>query len=406
MVSRKTRLGAIATLSIAALLTGCAAGSDASGADVAGADETYLIYADVSLTGVLAASSQAQVEGLTAAVEAINADGGVDGRQLELKIVDDQLDASKATTLLQEQLDSRKPDFVYHGVSSNIALAMLPLLTRNEVFSMGTPSNDKINDQEAYPYAFALQVQASLDAENAVQRLQKEGITKVAMITNSDANGQNAADNYKKAFEDAGIDAAFEIYAPADLDMTAQLQRLRATDPEVLFVEGYGAPGGYVLQSRTKIGWDIDTWGTNSIGNGVNLKLVSSEEDWVNVQTTIHPINTAQRESADTEAFKTLIASLDEQGSKFDQSMQLYSYPWDGLYLWKAAVEQAGSSEAADVAEAMENLKAPEGERAWVTFPLDSYYSAENHFINLTPEEAFIYVNAGPMSRGTIEPVE
>ncbi|SFI61247.1 MULTISPECIES: ABC transporter substrate-binding protein [Microbacterium] len=392
------KLTGIVAGALALALAGCA-GPAGEATD----QETLLVYADVSLTGVLAGSSQAQVEGLTAAVDSINAQGGIEGRQLELKVVNDELDATKALTLLQEQLDTRKPDFVWHGVSSNVALAILPALTRNGVFSMGTPSNDAINDPAMYPYAFATQAKAKLDAEAAVARLVEEGVRRVALITNSDANGQNAATSYMAAFDAAGIEYAYEDYTPQDIDMVAQLQRLQATNPEVLFVEGYGAPGGYVLKSRTKLGWDIPTRATNSIGNGVNLGLVSDPRDWVNLELIIHPINTAERTTGDSAAFETLVSSLDEQGSAFDQSMQLYTYPWDALHLYKAAVEQAGTTDAEAVTAAMESLQPVDGESPFLTFPT-MRYTPDDHFLNLEADEAFIYLPAGPTDRGTLQP--
>ena len=64
--------------------------------------------------------------------------------------------------------------------------------------------------------------------------------------------------------------------------MTAQLQRLQAQDPDVLLLSGLGSVAGYMLQSRTKIGWDIPTLGHTDLGT-TNLAAVSGPADWNNV---------------------------------------------------------------------------------------------------------------------------
>lgn len=404
VVSKILRPAVAITAAAALALTGCAAEAG-GGEGAAPSGGTYSIYASLSLTGPLAGSSKAQQESLEIAVDSINASGGIDGEQVELIVADDQLDPTKAVTLLQEQIDKDAPDLVIHGVSSAVTLAMLPLLTRNEILSVGTTYANAINDPATYPYAFGTNPVVALDPESAAELFTEEGYEKVAYLGGNDALGQSIAEAFAEILPAAGLELVQEAYAPADLDMTAQLQRLQASDPDVLVVQGYGTAAGYALESRTKLGWDIVTYGDGGLGNGNNLALISNESDWENLFLRVFAINTAEREVTGTAAFEKLTSELEKRGSSFDQLMQLYTHLWDGVYVVKQAVEQAGAKDAKSVAEALENLEAFDGESPYITFPEFDSYSASNHFRNVGTD-AYIVVRPGPVVDGTIESIE
>ncbi|MGN6273836.1 MAG: ABC transporter substrate-binding protein [Protaetiibacter sp.] len=404
MVSKILRPAVAITAAAALALTGCAAEeSGGGGGEPSGG--TYTIYASLSLTGPLAGSAKAQQEGLEIAVDSINADGGINGEQIELTVVDDQLDPTKAVTLLQEQIDKAKPDMVVHGISSAVSLAMLPLLTRNEILSTGNTYANAINDPATYPYAFGTNPVVALDPQAAAELFEAEGYQKVAYLGANDALGQSIAEAFAEVLPEAGFDLVQENYAPADLDMTAQLQRLQAGNPDTLIIQGYGSAAGYALESRTKLGWDIVTYGDGGLGNGNNLALISSEADWDNLFLRVFAINTAEREVDGTAAFSYLTSELEKRGSSFDQLMQLYALQWDAVHVVKQAVEQADAKDAPSVAKALESLEPLSGETPYITHPKFLSYTPENHFRNLGTD-AYIVVRPGPVVKGTIESVE
>jgi len=390
-------------MTVAALaLTACSPAGEVTEPDAERG--TYSIYASLSLTGPLAGSSQAQLEGLEIAVDVINENGGINGETVELTHVDDQLDPTKAVTLLQEQLDVAKPDLVIHGVSSSVALAMLPLLTREEVLSTGTPYSDLVNVPATNPYAFGTNPVVALDPQAMAKLFKEKGYKKVAYLGGNDALGQSISAAFESVLTKGGYNLQMESYAPADLDMTAQLQRLQAGNPDVLIIQGYGSAAGYALKSRTKLGWDIVTYGDGGLGNGNNLALISDEADWDNLFLRVFAINTDKRASGDSAAYKRVVSELQKRGSKFDQLTQLYAFMWDALHVVKQAVEQADAKDAKSVAAALEDLGKVKGDSPFIAFP-EVRYSSTNHFLNLTPD-AYIVVRPGPVVNGTIKSVK
>jgi branched-chain amino acid transport system substrate-binding protein len=355
------------------------------------------------ITGEVNAYATAEEEAMQAAVTYVNKNGGVDGRKATLTVLDDKLDPTTAVTLLQQQIQTAKPDLVWPGATSNESLAILPVLTRNKILSIGNTQSDLINNPTKYPYEFSIVTQNSLEAVAAAAKLQTEGITKVALLTANDANGTSVAAAYTNALKADQISVAAETYAPTDLDMTAQLQRLQATNPDILLLQApAGGPAiGYVLKDRTKIGWDVKTLGTTSVGDGNNLSLTSTAADWKNLQLMVYPVNTQTGPTVDRPAMKALQSSLKKAGSKYNQLMQIYAAPWDSLMIAKIGITQAKSFDADKVQKALENITQPKTPD-YVEFATERF-SASSHFLDLSASDAFTYVKAGGVVDGIIQ---
>jgi len=94
-----------------------AASSDGAAAGTGGAD--YVIGASLPLTGIVAADGEQMLNGLTLAVDEVNAAGGVNGRMIRLNTIDtDPIDGAKIKTSMQAQIDA-KVDALYEGYLLN-----------------------------------------------------------------------------------------------------------------------------------------------------------------------------------------------------------------------------------------------------------------------------------------------
>ncbi len=101
--------------------------SDSKDESTGGNDATpYRVSFILGLTGFLTQASTAIRDGAQAAVDSINADGGIDGRKIEFAAIDDKSDATQAVTVLQSEINDARPSMVFAGISSNEALATAP----------------------------------------------------------------------------------------------------------------------------------------------------------------------------------------------------------------------------------------------------------------------------------------
>jgi branched-chain amino acid transport system substrate-binding protein len=95
------------------------------------------------------------------------------------------------------------------------------------------------------------------------------GITKIAMLTTSDASGQDNLHSLDLALqlpENKGMQVVDrEQFAPADISAAPQAQRIKASGAQVIFAYPTGAPFGTALHAFYDAGLDlpIDTAGPN-----------------------------------------------------------------------------------------------------------------------------------------------
>jgi branched-chain amino acid transport system substrate-binding protein len=136
--------------------------------------------------------------------------------------------------------------------------------------------------------------------------------------------------------------------------MTAQVQEARAAGADVLFVYGIGPELAALANSLERIDWKVDLLGGWTLsmegfiknagknGNGASAPLTFIEGDLSNPR---------QRAFVETYHLKyeqnpIAVAVAAAQG-------------YDSLYLLKAALEQARSTDGTKIKDALENLKSP-----------------------------------------------
>lgn len=387
--------GGLATGAAIAALVFAGCGGDDDGGDSAstsggGSDAPYRVYASLSLSGPLAGIGTAEQHGLEAAAEVLNARGGIDGRRVELDIADDGSDPTQAVSLLQRKLTGGdKPDLVWPGSTSNVTLALCPLLMQQRVLALGITASSDIGDLDRCGYNFVMGP-APADSQRAVaEQMVELGYRRVAVLLSNDAYGEAVQKAVEETFPAAGIEITqIENFAPDALDAGPQLRRLRDTDPDALFVEGQGAAIGKVLESRQQLGWDVPVVGGTGFGGSNVAALVGPDAlrdvimwQWGVGVRGAEPVP----ELYESTALPAIVRAAD---GELRVAANLYAGGYDALMVADAAARAAGSVDADAMRETLRGFseRAP-ADPQWVM--LSEYpYTAEKNFSGL-PEGDF-----------------
>ncbi|MDT5038820.1 MAG: branched-chain amino acid transport system substrate-binding protein [Micromonosporaceae bacterium] len=118
--NRLRRAGPVAvTALLAVALTACGSNSTGSGANGSGGSKAPLVIgASVSLTGDFADSGKAVKAGYELWADTVNAKGGVLGRKVQVKIVDDTSSPTQVVTNYQNLINKDRVDLVFGPFSS------------------------------------------------------------------------------------------------------------------------------------------------------------------------------------------------------------------------------------------------------------------------------------------------
>lgn len=360
-----------------------------------------IVLGGVGAEGILHDNSTTSITAAKASVAAVNAAGGINGRQIELTVVDDTADPTVAVTKLREALNSVKPDFVMNSGPSTVAEAITPVLTQAKVISFNIGPTETTSDPKQSPYNFDLSPGVDDYLNSYVEEMKTRGYKSVAVLHGSSPLGELFGQTAEKVAKDAGFTVTGnESYDIKALDMTPQIETLKSGNPDVLILDAYGAPLGYVLQGIQKVGWDLPVLGNISVAATSIIATKAPDgvlgTDQVK-KLTMQVFKSTKYDANDTktnDAVKQMVAAGDIKSSL------ILAYNYDAVLLYKAAVESAGSLDADAVAKAMID---PKVQDAADTVIVPKYgFTADSHTPHTQPD-AFLFIEPSELKNGQFQ---
>lgn len=388
------------------VLAGCS--GSAGGDEGSGGGENdpiqVVVLGGLGAEGILGDNATTAVTAALASVDAVNDMGGILDREVEITHLEDNADPTVAVTKLREYIATEgKPDLVMNSGPSTITEAMLPILTQNKVFSFNIGPTATSGDPKVNPYSFDLSASVPDYLGSFVDEVGARGYEKVAVLHGSSAYGELFGQQAEEMLSEEGFEVTGnQGFDNAALDMTAQLSALKSGDPEVLVLDAYGAPLGYVLQSLEKLGWDIPVMGNTSVSatgliarpapDGVlGTDQVKNLTMQVYTSTQYNPDDTVVNE-----AVERMVAAGDIRSSL------ITAYNYDSVLLFKAAAEKAGGVD--DIDALVTAMIDPEVQKSAGTAILGNYaFTADLHSPHVTPDQ-FAFIPPGELVNGQFQP--
>jgi branched-chain amino acid transport system substrate-binding protein len=351
----------VAACSSSSSTTSASTGASPTGASSTGSSSAapyrVLITGGLSAAGVLADNSETSVLSAKAGAAEINAQGGIDGHKVVLTVDDDGGNPSTAVTDLLDAIHSgAKPDLYLDSGPSTVASAVLPILKANGILSFNIgPTTDSSNPAD-FPLNFDLSPGPSDYVKGFIPTMKADGYTRVGIIHGDDAYGTAFGADLKSAFIAAGFtvtsDQPYDVNA---LSMTPELQTIQASKPDVLIMDAYGPPVGYLLKSLQQLGWNIPILADNSVSaTGListpapagyeGTALVKNLKMQVFASTVYTPSDTLVNNAVKTMAG---LGNID--------STLINAYNYDALPLVAAAAKAANSISPTAIAQELVN---------------------------------------------------
>jgi len=220
------------------------------------ADPPFEITAMLPMTGAGAFQGRAQAAALESYAAYVNRTGGIRGRQLKFIVVDTQTSPQISVQIMNDVV-ARKAVVVIGPAFAAECAAVLAVVKSGPVDYCTSPGVHP----DAGSYEFSAGI-STVDLISAMAHyLRERGVKRLAMITSTDASGQDG---------ERAVDAALalpenkelslvdrEHFATSDLNVAAQITRIGAAAPQVVVVWTSGAPFGTVLRNIQEAGLDV-----------------------------------------------------------------------------------------------------------------------------------------------------
>lgn len=343
----KTMTAAICAASL--LMAGC--GSDKA------ADDTIKIGAIGEMTGGNASYGTSMMRGFKLAEKEINTNGGVNGKKLVLVEADTKSEPAEAANAMSKLINQDKVPMVAGIFTSSSAIAAcnisetakIPYLAIGATNPSVTLAKDGSTKPSTFRVCFIDPFQGTVGANFVTNELKAK---KAALyIDNSSDYSKGLADFFKKSFTaNGGSIVIEEAYLQKDTDFKAVLTKIKAANPEVIYVPGYYEEVGKIVKQARELGIDVPIVGGDG-WDSPKLPEIAGAAALNNTYFTNH--YSADSDSAESKAFVTAFEK--EYNQKPDAPAVL---GYDGIKLLADAIKRAGSVEPAKVAKALAETKA------------------------------------------------
>ena len=256
-----TRTLALAPAALAAALvlgaTAALAGTIGA-ADDPGVTPTSIVLGTTTPLSGPNASASATTVGASAYLRYVNARGGVQGRQIVLKVLDDAGSAASTVQLTRQLVDQDKVFAIVNSVGTDQNLAVRDDLNARKVPQLFAASGAALGaDAGRYPYTLGFQPTNRAEGWVYGKYLARtQTAARVAVLFQDDDQGKDLLQGLEKGLErsKAKIVAA-QPYSPYALDVQAEVARLRASGATVLAVFGVGKIPGQAYAAASRLGW-------------------------------------------------------------------------------------------------------------------------------------------------------
>ena len=269
---------------VAALGLSVASLAACGGTDEAGGEKTVKIGAVMDLTGAAAALGTRQAAGAKAAVAAINAKGGVDGRKLKLIVRDGKTDPTQSVRAANTLIKSDKVIAIFGSTTGSGTLsfvgsalaAKIPVIPPAATAQLTDPKEeyskwvfrDAPFPGDSYPFFY--------------KKFAADNVKKLAVFYQEDAYGTGSFDLTKKLAAEGGtIDLVASASAALDAsDITAQVNKLLNAKPDAIFmITSAPALSGLLLRTATSLGFDGKVYASEGGGQKAVIEAAQGKTD-------------------------------------------------------------------------------------------------------------------------------
>ncbi|WP_415379850.1 urea ABC transporter substrate-binding protein [Halosimplex sp. TS25] len=353
----------------AAMVAGLAGCSETGGAttDTASSSDTVKIGVLEDQSGNFALVGDPKYKASMLAIQEINNNGGIDGKQIEPVTRDPQSDNQRYQELTREFINEEGVDALWAGYSSATREAIRPIINRNEqLYFYTTQYEGGVCDKTT----FAMGPTARQQLGTVLPYLVEEYGPKIYTIAADYNFGQLSADWVEVLADenDAEVVADPEFIPLSESSFGSVINNIQDADPDFVMSMLVGANHTSFYEQKASAGLDVPIGTSTAMAQGYEHERLDPPA-MANIYAGVNYMQEVPTTSNTEDG-----GFVDRYFEKYPDAPYLNEEAetnYFSTYMYKEAVEQAGTLEQPEVIEALESgitlgteraPEAPEGE--------------------------------------------
>lgn len=248
-----------------------------------GKKEEYKIGAVFAVTGFNSPLGTPEKQTAEMLEQQINAAGGINGHPVKIIVYDTESDETKCLTLVKKLIEQDKVSAIIGPSSTGESLAIVDTITQAKIPLISCAASITIVEPVKDRYwVFKTPQSDALAAKEVYRYLKTQGISKVALITDSAGFGATGRQQLLAIAPQYGMTiAADEKFGTQDLDMTSQLTKIRGTDAQAVICWGTNPGPAVVAKNMRDLRLNIPLLDSHGIANMTFIKLAGDAANGV-----------------------------------------------------------------------------------------------------------------------------
>lgn len=303
----------------------------------------------VGLSGANSVVAPSVVQAAELAVEEINAKGGILGRQVALEVADDGSGAAGAQKAFDSLIFQKKVNVLISMETSAARNAGLPIVTRGKIPYIYTSFYE---GRSCNKYMFVNAWVPDQQVAPIVDYFMKTSKAKNFFLIGSDYSfGRGMLEFTKSYIVMKGGKVVGEEYLPMDgSDWTAVINKLKTAKPDAIVTSTAGGAPNVTLTKQLRAAGITLPYGNLAVDEGTAKDMGADAEGIV--------ISGSYLTNIDSPKNKEFLAAMQKKfGAKLKTPNDLSVPQYEAVYLYKAAVEKAGSTDTDKVVAALATVQ-------------------------------------------------
>ena len=323
------------------------------------------------------------------AIEQINADGGVLGRNMEAIVEDTKLKKDVAMALAERFVNQDKVDFLMGPTSSGIAMGLTEFARENKkILVLTQAATDALTGAKFHPYVFSTLSNAMMHSRSGAYLMAGKPYKKYMCVGPDYSYGHSSWEMFKSKLQELRPDVEFvgELF-PKFLakDYTEEIKKVLETKPDVVWCPLWGGDAVNFIKQALPTGLFDKVKFAFPVAGALEVLVPLGSDMPAGVYVSSRYFFTSPDSSMNQRFVKDYYARFN------DYPDYMAGETYAGVYFIKAAIERAGTTEADKIIEAVEksplSWETPEG---WKTMRSEDHSVVEDCLWGLTsPNEKY-----------------
>lgn len=377
-MKRNTVALLVAALVIVAVVGGCKPSTTGTGAPAT--VQPIKVGAVIAVSGPSAPLGEPEKATLELLQDKLNKAGGINGTPVQIIIEDNESDAAKAQSAASKLIEQDKVVALLGGTASPDAYSMIPVAAKAGIPYISMAAGDKVSDPVT-PVVFQTPPPIRLIAERVIRHVVDDLKAKsIAIIYDSNAFGAGGYADLKKLAPANKLNiVAAEAYDTKATDLTPQLTKIKAANPQVVISWGTNPGPAIAVKTMRELGMKQPFVGSHGIANMAFIDLAGQgkapKDNPANgVVFPAGKVLIADKATLTPEQKAVMDAFIADYQAKTGKKPNTFAgHAYDAFGILTAAVKKVGANDPAKLRAAIEQTSGFVGIQGTFT------YSPTNH---------------------------